>query len=152
MTRNRRNDAAETIWRIVLLVVVPPLLSLAACDGPGADALRDTAWELTSLAGNELLPGTTITLEFTADEISGSTGCNHYGGSYEISGDGLNLVDLYATEMACLQPAGIMEQEAAYLTALGLAARYQIDGGRLEIQDETGTQVLVYVASGSEPE
>jgi heat shock protein HslJ len=152
MSRNRRNDAAETIWRIVLLVAIPILLSLAACDSPGANALRDTAWELTSLAGNELLPGTTITLEFTADEISGSAGCNHYGGSYKISGDGLNLVDLYATEMACLEPTGILEQESAYLSALRLAATYQIDGRRLEIVDETGTQALVYVASGPDLE
>jgi heat shock protein HslJ len=152
MTRSRRNDATRTMWRILLLVAISTIVSLAACRGSGADALRDTAWELTSLAGSDLLPGTTITLGFTADEISGSAGCNHYGGSYKISGDSLNLGDLYATEMGCLEPAGILEQETAYLAALGLAARYQIDGHRLELLDEAGTQILVYVASSSELE
>jgi heat shock protein HslJ len=140
------------ISRILLFVAIPSIVSLAACDGPGANALRDTAWELASLAGSDLLPGTTITIEFAADQVSGSAGCNHYGGSYKTSGESLNLVDLYATEMGCLEPAGILEQEAAYLGALRMAARYQIDGRRLEILDETGTKSLVYVALSSDLE
>jgi heat shock protein HslJ len=134
------------IWRILLFVAIATIVSLAACGGSGANALRDTAWELTSLAGSELLPGTRITIEFAADQVSGSAGCNTYGGSYKATGDSLNLVDLYATEMGCLEPAGILEQELAYLGALRSVARYQIDGRRLEILDETGTKILVYVA------
>ena len=141
-----------TIWRVLLLVAIPSIVSLAACDGSGANALRDTAWELTSLAGSDLLPGTAITIKFAADQVSGSAGCNTYGGSYEVSGDRLDLPDLYATEMGCLEPAGILEQESAYLTALRSAAGYQIDGDKLEILDETGKEILVYFASSLELE
>lgn len=141
-----------TIWRVLLVVAIPSIVSLAACDGSGANALRDTAWELTSLAGSDLLPGTAITIKFAADQVSGSAGCNTYGGSYEVSGDRLDLPDLYATEMGCLEPAGILEQESAYLTALRSAAGYQIDGDRLEILDETGKEILVYFASSLELE
>ena len=132
--------------RILLLVAIPSIVSLAACGGSGANRLRDTAWELTTLTGSDLLPGTAITIEFTVDEVSGSAGCNTYGGSYKVSGDRLDLPDLYATEMGCLEPAGILEQEATYLTALRSAAGYQIDGSRLEILDGAGKEILVYIA------
>lgn len=141
-----------TIPRILLSVAIVSIVSLAACAGSGANVLRDTTWELTSLNGGDPLPGTAIRIEFAADQVSGSAGCNTYGGSYKTSGDSLTLVDLYATEMGCLEPEGILEQEAAYLAALRSAARYQIDGRRLEILDETGTQILAYVALSSDLE
>jgi heat shock protein HslJ len=135
---------------MTLVVIAVLTVVLAACDGSGANALRDTAWELASLAGSDVLPGTTITVKFATDEVSGSAGCNTYGGSYTASEDSLGLSGVYATEMGCLEPAGILEQEQAYLTALRVAARYQIDGDRLEILDETGAQILAFVASSSE--
>ncbi|HSR30777.1 MAG TPA: META domain-containing protein [Anaerolineae bacterium] len=141
-----------TISSILLSVAIAAVVSLAACGGSGANALRDTAWELTSLNGSDLLPGTAIRIEFAADQVSGFAGCNTYGGSYKTTGDSLTLVDLYATEMGCLEPAGILEQESAYLTALRSAARYQIDGRRLEILDETGAEILVYITLSSNPE
>jgi heat shock protein HslJ len=122
---------------------------LAACTCSGATALENTAWELESLSGNAVLPGTTITLEFSDDQISGSAGCNHYGGSYRAGENILHVSDLFWTEMGCLEPEGIMEQEQAYLAALNAAAKYQIGDGKLEIRDEAGAQVLVFVAPGS---
>jgi peptidyl-Lys metalloendopeptidase len=122
---------------------------LAACSCSGATALENTAWELESLNGNAVLPGTTITLEFSSDQVSGSAGCNHYGGSYKASQNKLSAGDLFATEMWCQEPEGVMEEEQAYLAALSAAAKYQISDSELEILDETGTQVLVFVAPGS---
>ena len=122
---------------------------LAACSCSDTTALENTSWELESLNGNAVLLGTAITLEFSGDQISGSAGCNHYGGSYRAGADSLNVSDLFWTEMGCLEPEGILEQEQAYLTTLSAAARYQISDGKLEIRDETGTQVLVFAALGS---
>jgi heat shock protein HslJ len=123
---------------------------LAACGGSGATALRDTAWELESLTGNDLLPGTTITLEFSGDQVSGSAGCNQYGGNYQAGESSLSVGDVFSTEMGCLEPEGILDQETAYLATLMTAARYQIVGNRLEILDEAGTQILVFVAPTGE--
>ena len=131
------------------LMALVVITVLAACSCAGATALRDTSWEMESLAGNDVLPGTTITLEFSGDQISGSAGCNHYGGSYRAGENSLKVSGVFWTEMACLEPEGILEQEQAYLAALSAAARYKIDGGRLEILDERGTQTLVFVALGS---
>lgn len=90
------NRSLTTLALIAVLTIV-----LAACDGSGANALHDTSWELASLAGNGVLPGTTITIEFSGDQVSGSAGCNQYGGSYQARGDSLSVSDVFSTEMGC---------------------------------------------------
>jgi hypothetical protein len=96
-----------------------------------------------------VLPGTTITLEFSSDQVSGSAGCNHYGGSYQAVESNLTVSDLFWTEMGCLEPEGILEQEQAYLATLSTVATYQLDDDRLDMRDETGALVLVFVKPGS---
>jgi heat shock protein HslJ len=130
---------------------------LAACatatqDPPPAQSavLQDTEWVLVSLNGSALVEGKQITLSFGEASLGGSGGCNTYGGSYTASEDGLRLSNVYWTEMACMEPEGIMEQEQAYFQALNAAARYRVDGDRLEVYDEAGTQILAFVTSTSE--
>jgi heat shock protein HslJ len=122
---------------------------LAACATQSA-ALLDTEWVLISLNGSALIEGKEITLSFGEASLKGSGGCNTYGGSYTASKDSLHLSGVYATEMACMEPKGIMEQEKAYLEALNAAARYRVDGDRLEVYDEAGTQILAFAVSTSE--
>jgi heat shock protein HslJ len=69
---------------------------------------------LVSLNGGALVEGREIALRFGEASIEGAVGCNTYGGSYKASDESLTLSDLYWTEMACLGPKGIMEQEHAY--------------------------------------
>jgi hypothetical protein len=47
--------------------------------------------------------------------------------------------------MGCLEPTGILEQETTYLTALSVATSYQITADRLEMFDEAGAKVLIFV-------
>ena len=143
VTLNRRLTA--------LTVVVITTTVLAACGGSGANALRNTTWELESLSGNGVLAGTTITLKFADDQVSGSAGCNQYQGSYKATEDGLSVSDVFSTEIGCLEPEGILEQETAYLTALRAAATYQIAADRLEIYDDAGTRILVFAAPTGDP-
>lgn len=120
---------------------------LAACGDSGANDLRGTAWELASLSGSGLLPGTSITIEFSDDGVSGSAGCNHYWGSYQVSGNSLTMSDVFSTEMGCPEPLGILEQEGVYLAALNVGDSYQFAGDQLEIFDEVGKRVLVFAKS-----
>ena len=92
-----------------------------------------------------------VTLVFKEDTIEGYGGCNTYGGSYTTSKDSLSLDGVYWTEMGCMEPEGILQQESAYFDALTAAASYRVDGDHLEIYDETGTQVLVFVAADKAP-
>ena len=131
-------SAITTIIAVLAVVLV-------ACGGSDANALRNTAWGLESLAGNAVLPGTTITIEFSDDQVSGSAGCNQYWGNYQAEENRLSVSDVFSTEIGCLEPTGILEQETAYLTALSVATSYQITADRLEMFDESGDQVLVFV-------
>jgi heat shock protein HslJ len=110
----------------------------------GGTALPGTEWVLTSMAGNSPIEGTLITLNFGEGSLEGSGGCNTYGGSYTASEDSLALSELYWTEMACLEPEGILDQELTYLNALNTVASYRVDAGLLALYDEAGTQVLVF--------
>ena len=127
----------------VALLLVLGSLFLAACGGGagGAD-LDGTSWRLVSMNGSSPLVGTTTTIAFSGGEVSGSA-CNTYFGSYTVRGGDLTIGTLAATEMACLEPEGIMQQESQYLSILATAASYEIVGSQLEITS-AGGEVLVY--------
>jgi heat shock protein HslJ len=111
-------------------------------------------WVLVSLNGNALIEGKAITLRFGDTAIEGSGGCNTYGGSYRASEDSLSLDGVYWTEMACVEPKGIMEQEQAYFQALNAAAGYRVaqdqgSGERLELYDKNGSPILEFIAAAA---
>ena len=88
---------------------------------------------------------TGITIEFKSAEngITGSAGCNTYFGSYAAAGNNLSIPGpVGVTEMYCMEPAGVMEQEQAYLTTLRLAESYEINGDEMRI--DCGNQSLVF--------
>ncbi len=126
----------------MLLVLAAALL--AGCNNSAAVDLAGTDWQLTTLHGNAPIPGTTITLSFSEETISGSGGCNHYEGNYELSGDSLVLTDLFWTEMGCMEPAGILEQETNYLLTLNEAVKVQQVDDRLELHNEAGELILLF--------
>ncbi|NIN65649.1 MAG: META domain-containing protein [Anaerolineae bacterium] len=128
---------------LFVILALPVLLS--GCGEPEPSASLDgTEWVLTSLNGDSPLQGTEITLAFDDGEASGSAGCNTYFGPYTVDGaGGLTFHGLANTEMACLEPEGIMEQETEYLQTLRSATRYTVTDGQLEILADGGG-VLVY--------
>lgn len=131
------------IWGIAIGLALAGVL--AACSSLGGGlALAGSEWTLVSLQGQPPLAGTTITLKFEPDTAGGASGCNSYGGPYMARGARLTFTDVAATAMACLDPAGVMEQEAAYLQALSQAAGYRATDDRLEIQDAAGETILVF--------
>jgi heat shock protein HslJ len=151
-------DTRRTIMVGIALVLTALMAACAAAaqDLPPAQGgtLQGTEWVLVSLNGNALIEGKAVTLRFGETSIEGSGGCNTYGGSYTASEDSLSLSGVYWTEMACVEPKGIMEQEQAYFQALNAAARYRVaqdrgGGDRLELGDEAGTQVLAFVTPNS---
>jgi len=134
-------------WMVVLLVLL-----LAACGrlvgqpaGPELD-LVGTRWQLESLNGTPVLPGSTVTLQFDADGVAGgNSGCNHYGGSYTLDGSNIEFSEIFSTLMACLDD-GVMDQEAAFLGALGNAQSVSLAGDRLTITHDGGELIFVRAA------
>jgi len=131
----------------VALALAGLALGLVGCGGDDGDAvsLEGTSWVLESMDGTPVLEGSAVTLSFTASEVSGSGGCNLYGGMYELDGDEITIGDeLTATLRACVEEER-MAQESAYFRALASAARVSLEGDALVI--ETGVGPLRYVSA-----
>lgn len=130
---------------ILFLGTMLILLALSSCGlftgGSGSD-LNGTAWTLQSYGGESLIADTTMTAEFESGEVSGSASCNHYFGSYQIKGDQITVEGLGWTEMACMDPDGIMEQEQTIMSLLSKAVSYRIESGMLRLQIESGEELV----------
>jgi len=116
------------------------------------NGLTANQWTLQSYSSPETgyrtpLPGTQITARFEANgDLSGNGGCNSYSGGFTAYDQTLRTSNLNATQTLCSEPAGIMEQETAYLGLLRQAATFTISAGQLSVFDSAGNRVLVYNA------
>ena len=128
---------------------------LTLLDDDGAELLRYSAatpagdWEATAIQTGSAfaspLPGTEITATFADDgTLTGSAGCNTYRTTYTIDRGGIEIDPPASTKKACVEPDGVMEQEAAYLAALPTAAHYRVDGGSLALLRADGTYAAAY--------
>jgi heat shock protein HslJ len=107
-------------------------------------AIENVIWVLESYgeSGNlkAVLKYTEITAKFDGAKISGSAGCNTYGGGYELKGNNISITELWSTLVACREQ--ILKREHEYLTALRDAESYEIEGEKLRIH--CGKQLLVF--------
>ena len=110
-------------------------------------SLEDTEWVLESYGtqGNlkAVLADTEVTATFkSADgQVTGSGGCNGYGGSYELDGSKLSIPGpLMSTAMSCGEEKD--QQEQQFFIALQSAESYQIGDGKLTIN--CGNTILVF--------
>lgn len=95
------------------------------------------------------LPDTEITLVLADDgSVIGSGGCNVYRATYAVSGGSIEIAAPFSTRKACLQPDGVMEQEAAYLEVLPRARSYRLDGDTLHLLTAEGSTVAELARAG----
>ena len=110
-------------------------------------------WEATAILQGDAfaspLPGTKLTAGFGSDgKLSGSAGCNRYTASYTTDKGAIEITKPAATRKLCPAPAGIMEQEAAYLSVLPAAVSYRVDEHSLELLSADGTGLASYIRAG----
>jgi heat shock protein HslJ len=87
-----------------------------------------------------------ITLQFHSNgDFRGFSGCNHYGGSYTLSGqNGISFEGFMTTLMYCM-PEPLMDQEWSYLGLLINVSFFEMTAdGMLNLKDDAGTVILVY--------
>lgn len=111
------------------------ILAVAACQGAdsaASDPLDGTSWVLMAYRKTRPISGTTITATFEDGQVRGSAGCNSYSGSYQISGDTITVGAVAITEMACLEPEGVMEQELLFVEFLTDAQTFRLADGQLQ--------------------
>jgi heat shock protein HslJ len=121
---------------------------LESAERPTLSALNGTTWFLWYMNNTPIVPGTSIYGQFTVDQdgasgtLSGSAGCNSYVATF---GQDLGVQATLNAHQVCSQPAGIMEQEGAYINMLSRAFGYWQTGAQLIIN--TGQGVLTYRSS-----
>jgi heat shock protein HslJ len=111
----------------------------------GASGLSGTSWDLAgvTVAGKEVAAVGSASLAFAADgKLSGTTGCNQFGGTYEQSGDDLTITLGPTTLVACTDAAATA-QEQAILSGLPKVASYTA-GDTLVLKDASGATLLTY--------
>lgn len=120
----------------VALVLKPAEgVSTAASSAPGG--LRGTYWMLTELQGKRVAPTNNnpayIYLDPSATNYFGSSGCNRVSGTFQLSGNSLQLLGGAMTMMACPEP--LMTQEKEFNEALTATGSYKINGNLLELME-----------------
>jgi heat shock protein HslJ len=124
-----------------------------------ANAGLETAWILIAfieekrveesatplLMPTDLLAETEITATFEDGTVKGSAGCNTYSAAYTFDGSSLTLETIAVTEMACLDPTGVMEQERRYLDVLKDVTHCHIHGNRLWLETHDGRALVFTV-------
>lgn len=127
-------------WTAVLGVALAGLvLFVAASNGAGDAAIEldGTAWYLTDLAGQAVVEGSEVTLEFAEGVMTGRAGCNGFGADYALDGGDLTVGQQMATSMIYCA-GGLTDQEAAYNQALIAAQSVTLEDGALTVHTANG--------------
>jgi putative lipoprotein len=116
---------------------------------PAADAaLHNTYWRILSLAGEPLTvphgerePHLVLQSVDGSDSWSATVGCNSMSGAVTASGDRIAFKPGVSTLMACPPPLDALEKRL--VQALNASMHWKVEGNRLELRDEAGTQTLL---------
>ena len=130
-------------WQAAMGVALAGLvLVAAACGGGGETAIEldGTAWILTDLAGQGVIEGAEVTLEFAGGRVTGWAGCNRFGVDYASDGAELKIGDEMATTLMWCE--GLMDQETAYRRALTAAESVTLKDGALTVHTAEGDLVF----------
>ncbi|MCL4863646.1 MAG: YbaY family lipoprotein [Caldilineaceae bacterium] len=139
---------------MVLAAACVPISAPPAAPDASSDPLDNTNWVLVRLEADPPVDfdaaTVEVTLGFAEGQVGGRSGCNQYGGSYVIDGDGLTVGALFSTMMACPEP--LMAVEAAFTDALSAAERYELSNGELTIIHPTGRLTFTPAVADAEAE
>ena len=144
--------------RAMVAVAGAAVLAVSACGSSNdVKASATTAGSSTTLEGTtwvlakktELgaeLGDVVVSATFANGTVSGTSGCNTYGGPYKVDGDKLTIgPNLISTQMACGPAETAVEK--VVLERLPKVASYTIDGSTLTLADSGGKQLFVFDAS-----
>ena len=120
MASNGRTNKRILAGAMLLIIAVACIITAGCTAGtttPGA--VVGIPWSLDSyLAENNtlipILPGSEVSAWFGPDgEVTGSAGCNQYGGSYHLNDTtDLTISPPVSTKMYCNDPAGLIDRKS----------------------------------------
>ena len=132
-----RAPLALTLAALVAGAIAAPA---AAQDEP-APSIEGPVWELLSIGDAAVDASSSMTLDDGTTAIFG--GCNSFFGSYELDGESLSFDDNFTSTLVECDPQ-VMEDESAYISALGDVATYAVQDSILNLFDDGGGQVLSF--------
>ena len=112
--------------------------------GVQSQSLAGSRWNVVNYNNGKqavvsVLTGTKLTASFDAGgHVTGFAGCNDYNGPVKATPPKVSIGPLATTRKFCNEPAGVMDQESAYLAALASAASFSIQGRALEFRTASG--------------
>jgi heat shock protein HslJ len=136
---------------IVTVITLAGLLVGCGARPTDSPSLQDTRWVLVTFGEAPPLTGTAPSAEFCGGQIRGSAGCNTYSGAYTVSESDIAIGDIASTEMWCMEPEGVMDQEQAFLAALASVTSHRLAGPQLEFLDPAGRVLLTFEPQPSAP-
>ena len=136
-----RAPLALTLAALVAGAIAAPA---AAQDEP-APSIEGPVWELLSIGDAAVDASASMSLDGGTAAIFG--GCNSFFGSYELDGESLTFADNFTSTLVECDPQ-VMEDESAYISALGDVATYALQDSILNLFDDGGGQVLSFEETG----
>jgi heat shock protein HslJ len=130
---------ADRLGSLVLALLV--VVSIGC--GP-ATQLEGSSWRAVAIDGEPPVPGREPTIAFTGGKVTGSGGCNGYGGAYRLEGDRITFSELGMTAMGC--PGPEMDVEGHYTQLLSQVQRVVVAGDRLTLIAPAGNLDFIRVA------
>ena len=111
-----------------------------------APTLETATWEITGFNNGRQavvspLTSTTPTITFKGGAVGGTTGCNTFRGSYNVTGNTIAFTPIVATRKAC-PGDGVMLQEQQVLAAIQSGVRWATRDGQLELFRRDGERAL----------
>ena len=134
------------LWIIILCATAALIFS--ACSGADV-SLDGSSWSLMSYKDNtgetvNVLPRSTTTVLFQANQVTGIAGCNNFNATYQTTRNKLSFSPVATTRKVCNMPLGIMQQETAFLAALDSTVSYKLSRNALELIDSRGNTLLTF--------
>jgi heat shock protein HslJ len=132
----KRLTAMRSATAFVMIAAALALLGPAMAEND--DAPLAAKWIAFELNGKAVAGPT---LNYAADKVSGTGGCNQFNGPISIEDDAVQIGPLVSTRMMC---EGKSETETQYFAALEAARTFVLDGDTLLLKAEDGHVLLKF--------
>lgn len=133
------------IFAFVVAIGIVAVISACSSDGDNVN-LTSRTWNLgeygVSGAMTDSVGSATIRFDGDNKTASGSTGCNSFSGDYSVDGDSLTFGQIAATEIACQEPFGVMDQERDFLRILSAMTTFEVSESELRLKSPGGELVF----------
>lgn len=106
-------------------------------------AIDGSTYLSETVTGHLLVVGSRLRISFRDGQLGADAGCNQMGGAYDITDGVLVVGEMAMTEMACMEPPGLMEQEQWFAGFLQSGPSISQDGNRVTLATADVTIVFL---------